>query len=322
MGRFARELLGVALCAYQPLLAPLPRSRCCQAEGTVRTWRKVVRDLHIIPDEGCCLQVLHTAARHGLSGLALEVIEQLKKMQAVWSEHHFAPVVEAMCHREEIREALILLDFMRQNDMKPTLGTARPILEHIRKDSDAVDDAWGKLEELHEEGERVDVVALNVVIQAAVALRDLQRAVGTYKAAAQVGVKPDIDTYNLLLEGCIAAKHRELGDRLLTDMKDAGIKPDVTTYQRMVLLCLTQTTYEDAFFYLEEMKTLKMVPPLSVYDAIVRKLVSVGDTRYKIALEELKECGYQVPVRLESFVGSGGAHNGPVKAKVEPAVVL
>ncbi|KAI1795700.1 hypothetical protein LXA43DRAFT_733355 [Ganoderma leucocontextum] len=289
------------------------------AEGTVRTWRKVVRNLHIVPDEGCCLQVLHTAARHGLSGLALEVVEQLKKMNVVWSEHHFAPVVEAMCHRQEIREALILLDFMRKSDMKPTLGTARPILEHIRKDSDAIDDAWGKLEELREEGQTVDVVALNVVIQAAVGLRDLQRAIGTYKAAASVGVKPDIDTYNLLLEGCIVARHRELGDRLLTDMKDAGIKPDMTTYQRMVLLCLTQTMYEDAFFYLEEMKALRMVPPLSVYEAIVRKLVYVGDTRYKIALEELKECGYQVSPRLESFVSSGGAHNGPAKAKAEPA---
>ncbi|PIL35851.1 hypothetical protein GSI_01511 [Ganoderma sinense ZZ0214-1] len=294
-------------------------SESLYAEGTVRTWHKVVRELRMIPDEGCCLQVLHTAARHGLSALGLEVIKQLKAMNVVWSEHHFAPVVEAMCHRQELREALILLDFMRENHMKPTLDTARPILEYISKDTNTIDDAWGKLEELREEGQTVDVVALNVVIQAAVALRDLQRAVGTYKAAAQVGVKPDIDTYNLLLEGCISARHRQLGDRLLGEMKDAGIKPDVMTYQRMVLLCLTQTTYEDAFFYLEEMKTLRMVPPLVVYEAIVRKLVSVGDTRYKIALEELKECGYQVSMRLESFVSSGGAHNGPARAKEEPA---
>ena len=144
----------------------------------------------------------------------------------------------------------------------------------------------------------------------------------TYKAAAQVGVKPDIDTYNLLLEGCVGARHRQLGDRLLADMKEAGIKPDVTTYQRMVLLCLTQTTYEDAFFYLEEMKALKIVPPIEVYEHIIRKLVHVGDTRYKIALEELKECGYEVSSRLHSFISSGGNHNGPRSAQVAEPVVL
>ena len=224
-----------------------------------------------------------------------------------------------MCTRGEIKEALTLLDFMRKNNMPPSLGTASPILAYISKDTDAVDDAWAKLEEIHESGQAVDPAALNVVIQAAVALKDLQRAVGTYKAAAQIGVKPNIDTYNLLLEGCIHARHRELGDKLLSDMKTAGIKADVTTYRHMVLLCLTQTTYEDAFFYLEEMKALRMVPPLAVYEGIIRKLVSVGDTRYKIALEELKECGYQVSPRLESFISSGGAHNGPAKEKKPPA---
>ncbi|TBU33660.1 hypothetical protein BD311DRAFT_389069 [Dichomitus squalens] len=295
------------------------------SEGTLRTWRKVVLDLDIVPDEGCCLQVLHTAARHGHTSLALEAIGALKKLNVVWAEHHFAPVVEAMCARSEIREAFILLDFMRKNGMTPTLDTASPILALISKDTDTVDEAWGKLEEIRENGEVVDPVALNVVIQAAVALKDLQRAVGTYKAAAQVGVKPNIDTFNLLLEGCIYARHRQLGDRLLSDLKNMGVKADVTTYKHMVLLCLTQTTYEDAFFYLEEMKALRMVPPLAVYEAIIRKLVSVGDTRYKVALEELKECGYEVSPKLESFISSGGAHNGPTKEKkpvVNPAVVL
>lgn len=72
-------------------------------------------------------------------------------------------------------------------------------------------------------------------------LRCLQRAVGTYKAAAQVSVKPDIDTRNLLLEDCIFVHHHELSDRLLMDVNGAGIKPDVTTYWRMVRLCVTQT---------------------------------------------------------------------------------
>ncbi|KAH9892476.1 hypothetical protein C8Q73DRAFT_649226 [Cubamyces lactineus] len=292
------------------------------ADGTMTVWQKVVNEMHILPDEGCCIQVLHTAARHGLSDLALGVIEVLKKIEVVWSEHHIAPVIEALCQRNELKEAMIMLDFMRKNDIAPTIETASPILQAISKDTDAVDNAWGILEIIHEEGHTVDAVALNVVIQAAIALNDLQRAVGTYKASSKFGVKLNVDTFNLLLLGCIEARHRQLGDRLLSDMKEAGIKPDATTYERMVRLCLTQSMYEDAFFYLEEMKSLSMVPPLIVYEALVRKLFSVGDVRYKLALEELKECGYDVPKRLKSYIDSGGAHDGPShKPKVEPVVL-
>ncbi|KAI0705061.1 hypothetical protein C8T65DRAFT_653096 [Cerioporus squamosus] len=292
------------------------------AEGTERVWHKVVNEMHLLPDEGCCLQVLHTAARHGLSGLALEVIETLKAINIVWREHHIAPVVEAMCHHGEIKEAFVMLDYMRKNDIEFAKEIALPIFELVKKDADTVDGAWEQLEAIREEGHSVDVVAFNVVVEAAVTLKDLQRAIGTYKGAAQLGVTPDIDTYNILLKGCIDARHRQLGDRILSDMKEAGIKPDRTTYERMVRLCLTQSMYEDAFFYLEEMKSLGMVPPLIVYESIIRKLVAVGDTRYNIALEELKECGYEVSPRLQSFISSGGAHNGPKEAAPTEAVVL
>ena len=164
-----------------------------------------------------------------------------------------------MCHNRETKEAFMMLDFMRKNNITPTLQTAAPILKLIEKDADAIDGAWAMLEDIRAEGHDVDVLALNTVLQAAVGLRDLQRAIGTYKAASQVGVTPDVDSYNILLEGCVATAHRELGDRILADMKEAGVKPDSRTYENMIGLCIRQSTYEDAFFYLEEMKSLKMV---------------------------------------------------------------
>lgn len=250
------------------------------------------------------------------------MIEVLKSINIVWCEHHIAPVIEAMCRQKDMKEAMLMLDFMRKNDIAPTLETAAPIFELINHDTIAVDDAWGQLEMLHEAGHAIDVIALNVVIQAAVHLRDLQRAIGTYKACAKLDVKPDRDTFNLLLRGCVDARHRELGDRLLADMKAAGIQPDPTTYERMVRLCLTQSTYEDAFFYLEEMKSLGMVPPRGVYESLIRKLVSVGDVRHKLALEELQECGYEITPRLKSFIDSGGAHDGPSSPAASEQVYL
>ena len=113
-------------------------------------------------------------------------------------------------------------------------------------------------------------------------------------------------TFNILLTACIAAEHRELGDRLLTEMREAKIKPDAGTYERLVVLCLTQPTYEDAFFYLEDMKGANIVPPQSVYEAIIRRCVSVGDSRYKLAVAEMLEHGYEMPAKLKAFIDSGG----------------
>lgn len=266
----------------------------------------VVQELNITPDEGVCIDVLHTAARHGLPDLGTDVLRILKLMGATWREHHFAPLIEAFSRAHRLKEAFGTLDIMRSNAIEPLAETTHSIFAAIRHDIDAVDAAWVVLDEMHKEGKGIDVTALNVIVQAAVSLGDLQRAVGTYKAYPDHGVKPNIDTFNLLLSGCIPALHRELGDRLLAEMKEAKVKPDWRTYENLILLCLTQAVYEDAFFYLEEMKAGKHLPTVKIYQSLIQKCVSVGDTRYKLALEEMKECGYEVSRDLQRFIDSGG----------------
>ncbi|KAL6305233.1 hypothetical protein BKA93DRAFT_780560 [Sparassis latifolia] len=285
-------------------------SEALYEEGVLRTWQKVVHELNITPDEGCCIQVLHTAARHGLSGLGLDVLRVLSRIGVAWQEYHFAPVIEAFCKDNKIKDAMEMLAMIRAHGINPISETAYPIFQMIQKDPDTVDEAWGYLETLREEGKVVDVTALNVIIQASVGIGDLQRAVGTYKAAGDLGVAPNVDSYNLLLSGCIVSQHRELGDRLLGEMKDASIKPDVRTYERLIVLCLTQANYEDAFFYLEEMKNEGHLPPVTVYEAIIRKCVQVGDTRYQLAVDEMVECGYEMSEKLEKLIQSGGENEG------------
>ena len=69
------------------------------------------------------------------------MIETLKALNIVWREHHIAPVIEAMCHHGEIKEAFMMLDYMRRNDIEFTKETALPIVALVKKDVDAVDDA-------------------------------------------------------------------------------------------------------------------------------------------------------------------------------------
>lgn len=272
----------------------------------MRAWQKVVHELNVTPDEGLCIMILNTAGRHGNSPLALDALRILERIGVTWQEHHFAPVVEALCKEKNVKDALAVLHLMRSHNITPLSETTLPISNAIATDADSVDNAWGYLESLNEDGRTVDTSALNVVVRASVIIGDLQRAVGTYKAAGSLNVEPDVDTYNLLFAGCVAARHRQLGDRLLTEMKEAGVRPDATTYERLIALCLTQANYEDAFFYLEEMKAEGHVPPRSAYVAIIRKCVKLGDTRFKLAREEMLECGYEVSESLQRFIDSGG----------------
>ncbi|KAH9062448.1 hypothetical protein EDB87DRAFT_1787713 [Lactarius vividus] len=284
----------------------LSSSECLYKEGVLHLWPKVTNELKVFPDEGCALEVLHTAGRHGLPDLAMDVLRALKTIDVELREYHFAPIIEALCRANRIKEALSVLTLVRQNNVEPNADTAHCIFESIRVNTDAIDAAWDALESLHAEGQTIDITAVNVVIQASVALGDLRRAFGTYQMCTELGVKPTLDTFHFLLSGCIAAQNRELGDRIVTELKEAKIKPDARTYERLIVLCLTGETYEDAFFYLEEMKAEKLSPPLSVYEAIIQRCVLEKDERYAIAAEELKELGYTVSPALRRAIGEDG----------------
>jgi pentatricopeptide repeat protein len=263
-------------------------------DGVDKCWKIAVNELDIAPNEGVCMSVLNAAARHGFPDLATDVLRVLKHSGVPWKEYHFAALIEAFCHDNKLKQALITLYIMRSNGIPPLPGTLIVIRESI-KDVESLDSAIAIIDEIHNAKVGLDIDALKLIIQAAVFLRDLQRAVGVYKSYPDYGWKPDVTVYNVLLDGCIAAKHRQLGDELLADMKKLKIEANEETYEKIIQLCLTQEVYEDAFFYLEEMKAASFVPPRTVYKALVLKCHSEGDTRMDIALAEMRECGYLIP---------------------------
>lgn len=206
--------------------------------------------------------------------------------------------MEAFCRRGQVKEALLVLELMSTTGTAPSTETTKPISEYLGQDVERIDLAWQLVEELHKEGHQLDIAAPQAVISAAVAYRDLPRALAFYKALADIGLSPDLHIFNHLLQGCVQAADRQMGNRLLADMKTSKVKPNQTTYENIIYLCLAQPIYEDAFFYLEEMKATGFKPPPSVYTALVDKCLSSNDTRSQIALKEMEECGYVVPSLL------------------------
>jgi pentatricopeptide repeat protein len=274
------------------LVVLIPDPPFLKLDGVSTCWEHVTKVLNAAPDEGVCLSVLSTAARHGVPDLATDVLRVLKMTDIAWEEHHFAALIEALCRKGQLQDAFITLHVMRTNGIDPVETTASSIVNSIRSDIDTVDSAWAIIDEIHSNGSGLDIDALNAVVEASIKLGDLQRAIGIYKAFPDYGLSPDTTTYDHLLDGCITAQHRQLGDILLEDMKKASLKPDSKTYEKMIDLCLTQEYYEDAFYYLEEMKGAQFLPPRSVYEAIYEKCHMAGDSRKSMVVEEMKECGY------------------------------
>ncbi len=178
-----------------PFFLPFPLFSLCyavQVDGVTHCWNLLVNKFDVTPDEGVCLDVLHTAARYGLTDLATDVLRVLQSAGVEWQEHHFASVIEALCRNSQLKEALITLGIMRNRDMSPNSKTTRPILNAISTSVETIDDTWKIIEEILKERDQVDTAALNVLIEASVQLGDLQRAMGSYKSFEEHYVTPDI----------------------------------------------------------------------------------------------------------------------------------
>ncbi|EJT51105.1 hypothetical protein A1Q1_07700 [Trichosporon asahii var. asahii CBS 2479] len=267
-------------------------------EGVEAAWNRVVENHAYAPDEGLLLAILAVAGREGRTDIATAALGELANIKVKPQEHHFAPVLEAMCNEGRVPEALRLPGKMRAAGVVPLLRTVQPLVKVLDSEH-VVDQAFYELEDMAQNNEPVDVAALNAVIAASVNIGDLQRARATQLAAESLGVKPDVDTFNLVIRACEKAGHRVLGDTVLNELTSAGLKPNAETYEALIHLCLTQVPFEDAFFFLEKMKAQGVTPPRSVYLELAFKCVRTDDKRWRLVVEEAQSLGYNMPPSLD-----------------------
>lgn len=259
-------------------------------------------------DEGLCLLILNSLTLTNKSNwsthsnLATKVLTSLKLNHVHFQDYHLSPLIQIYMNEKKIKESFEILSIMSNSRIEPNLHTTKPIFNHIKHSVDNVDDAYYILQDIQKEGGKVDIHSVNVIISACIHLNDMDRAVETYNECKAFNVNPNIETFNIILEGCISIANRKLGDMLLSELKNRNLKPNERTFERLIVLCLTQSNYEDCFFYLEEMKSLGYIPSANVYQTIIRKCHSVGDSRYRVAYDEMLECGYSIPKPLKSLL--------------------
>ncbi|KAL1736055.1 hypothetical protein EV714DRAFT_198549 [Schizophyllum commune] len=270
----------------------------CRMDAILKSWQKAVVEYNHSPSEGLCLEILTAAARHGKAEFAIsQVLTTLVNTDIALSTKHIAPVIEAYAAAGNLTDAFTFLHTLPSFKVEAPVTSLEAIAVYCLPDIDAIDNAWKAVDQLHTET-KVTTAALNTIIIAAAKHSDLQRALGAYKNFPTYHAQPNTDTFDILLDACIPAEHRQLGDALLADMKTANVPLARSTYERLVRLCLTQPEYDDAFFYLNEMEAAGHVPSLQLYSAIVRRCASEGDTRYEVALGEMKTRKMAVPKEL------------------------
>ncbi|KAK6343496.1 hypothetical protein TWF730_011086 [Orbilia blumenaviensis] len=255
------------------------------------------------PDDGLCLKVLNTAARHGNPDLALEVFRILTLRNIPFQEHHYAALSASYARSGQLIPAFRALTLMRNQGIAHTATTANAITEALTSTGNIenVDSAYATLKDFvasSSEKDVVEVAGFNAVLAACVKLKDLERALGVFAECAALNVSPNTETFNLLFKGCVECStppNKELAMFLAGEMKEMGLNPDFVTYEELLRVSLYQEEdYEDAFVYLEEMKEVVGGGRVRgvVYEWIARRLEEVGDERLGMVVEEMKGLGY------------------------------
>ncbi|CAG8545924.1 6099_t:CDS:10, partial [Ambispora leptoticha] len=293
--------------------------RCCafhfHIEGILYCWKKTVDDANLIPDQGICLSIINAAARNGNPDLATTVIKSLVAKRVKIEEEHFAALLAAYVAAGDLKRAFNVLRLARDSGAEPNCATAFPITNLIRNDGEKIDKACNTLKELHSNGRKIDVAALNAIIKACHYAKynqenrshgaDIDRAVKIYNQAETLNIMPNAETFEMLMQCCLTINQRSLGQQYFEEMRRRGIDPSPRIFTTMIQLVCTDADYEDAFTLLEEIKSRDILPPITAYEAIVSKCARHRDPRATIALEEMQTVGYSPSPELVKFVRTG-----------------
>lgn len=261
---------------------------------------------HYTPDEGLLCSILNIAAHSGKPQMVTRILDILPVLSVQPEEHHLVALMEAYVKAGQVPQALQVLSMVRSVGLSPTSHTARPILD-ILTTPELVDQAFFALEDMKAQGQKIDITAFNVLMEASSRLQDVQRVRATQMAASELGVVPDLDTFNSALAVCVPASHRALGDTIMEEMKKAGISPNGLTYHNMILICLTQAKYDDAFFYLETSKSEGFKPLAEAYRQLAIRCSNAKDPRSKMVIDEMESLGYKMEFPVDREGGGQGS---------------
>ncbi|KAF7315387.1 Methyltransf-25 domain-containing protein [Mycena indigotica] len=264
------------------------------AEGVTKCWNLLVKDLAVLPDEGLCLLVLNTAARHGLPDLATDVMRILQILEVPWEEAHLAALFEALFVTKRYEESFDSLAIMRQNDLIPTLQTAYPIVAAIVASPPLLDELWTVILQMKDQNKFVDPSIGLALLQASVATQPLSRALGDNESLIKFGFEPSLEAFAILLDACISSGNLIYGELVYQQAKQAGVDKDAASLERMIALHLSRNKFDGAFRYLDLMEINDSIPSKHICEVLALTAADAHDPRYLLAIDAMKRAQYPI----------------------------
>jgi hypothetical protein len=287
--------------------------------ATSLAWSSQVNTEHINPSSGMCLNVLSTAAQAADAEMATEVFTKLSQRGTTFQPIHYELLINTYLAADppDVKRALTILTIMALEKIEPSISETRSLFKYLREHPELIPKAEDMLRELHEQGRKIPIAVLNLLIECYVHQDNLAGALNLYKQIHTFvpladGAKKtfaNIETFNLLLKGC----HRGLGGDapdehqasfLVSELLALRIVPTALTFDRLIITFANAAQHkftesaaiEDAeqraereakgkelldwaFHHFQDMQPLGWLPRLGTLKMLSLALAEVGDVR-------------------------------------------
>jgi len=216
--------------------------------STSLIWNSQVNTGYLNPSSGIALNVLTTASQAGDAVLATDVFTHLSKRGTGFQPVHYQLLIECYLAASppDLKRALSILAIMTMEKIEPSLSETRTLYTFLRSNPALTAEAFQTLRELHDQGRKIPIAALNLIIECYVRQRNLSEAMKVYKlihtfapiSDASKRIFANIETFNLLLRGCRVADPPDegLASFLVSELLALRVKPTSLTYDRLILV--------------------------------------------------------------------------------------
>lgn len=307
--------------------------------ATSLAWSSQVNPSYINPSSGVCLNVLATAAQAADAVMATEVFTHLSKRGTTFQPIHYELLINTYLSAQppDLKRALSILTIMTLEKVEPSTAETRSLYIYLRDKPAVLARALGHLHDLHEQGRRIPIAVLNLLIECYVEQANLAEALKIYKqihtfVPITEGAKKsfaNIDTFNLLLKGCrlVDPPDEHQASFLVSELLALRVKPTVLTYDRLILVFVTagrraveqaqnipdaetgaaqtargQQLLDWAFRHFNDMRPLGWLPRFGTLEELAFALAKVADERCWDVLQAGEDSGDSV----DGWVMKGG----------------
>jgi hypothetical protein len=295
-------------------------------------WSLQVEPKYINPSSGMCLNVMATAAEAADAKLATDIFTHLSKRGATFDPIHYEMLVDTYLATDppDLERALSILTIMALEKVEPAASETRSLFLYMRDKPYLMSQAVEIFRDLREQGRKIPIAALNLIIECYVYQENLKDALKLYKQIHTFGPITsgaaksfaNIETFNLLLKGCREANppDENTASFLVSELLALRVKPTALTYDRLILLFMragmnnieeatkVESTKDAAnkkkrglelldwsFRHFSEMLPLKWIPRLGTLEDLSKSLAKVGDKRCWDVLQVAEDHSAELP---------------------------